>query len=648
MNDNPKKNENPRNLMQKIARSPLIYVAVVLVIFVLASVLASPGRTVVKEIGYSEFLNLLDEGKIKSVEIDGYTITATPVDSEDLNAPSRYVTRMISNSSLAATLREANVEFKEVEPSDSVSFFQILLMYLPTILFVGLIVYYFIAMHKMRKSMSGEGGSAGEGLGGPFSFMKSSAKQFDMKNCTTRFQDVAGQDEAKESLMEIVDILKNPSKYTSIGAQVPKGALLVGPPGTGKTLLAKAVAGEAGCPFFFVSGSQFVEMFVGAGAARVRDLFKQAAQKAPCIIFIDEIDAVGKKRDSSGIANNDEHEQTLNQLLAEMDGFEPGKGIMVLGATNRPEILDKALLRPGRFDRRIPVELPDMNGRLEILNVHAKKKVFEPNVDLKRVADATPGASGAELANILNEAALAAVRAHRARISQADLDHATEYVIAGGEKKSMVISQDEKQIIAYHEIGHALVAAKQKNGVPIRKITIIPRTSGALGFTMQAEEQERVLMKREDLINELQVLTAGRAAEELIFGTCTSGASNDIEKATAIARNMIARFGMNDEIGMMALDTVVNPYLGGELRTNCSPESAAKVEREMHRLITEAYETAKQILRDNAASLNRLSQYLLENENISGDEFMELLKQGELADTASNETTPESSETTQE
>ncbi len=648
MNDNPKKNENPRNLMQKIARSPLIYVAVVLVIFVLAGVLASPGRTVVKEIGYSEFLNLLDEGKIKSVEIDGYTITATPVDSEDLNAPSRYVTRMISNSSLAATLREANVEFKEVEPSDSVSFFQILLMYLPTILFVGLIVYYFIAMHKMRKSMSGEGGSAGEGLGGPFSFMKSSAKQFDMKNCTTRFQDVAGQDEAKESLMEIVDILKNPSKYTSIGAQVPKGALLVGPPGTGKTLLAKAVAGEAGCPFFFVSGSQFVEMFVGAGAARVRDLFKQAAQKAPCIIFIDEIDAVGKKRDSSGIANNDEQEQTLNQLLAEMDGFEPGKGIMVLGATNRPEILDKALLRPGRFDRRIPVELPDMNGRLEILNVHAKKKVFEPNVDLKRVADATPGASGAELANILNEAALAAVRAHRARISQADLDHATEYVIAGGEKKSMVISQDEKQIIAYHEIGHALVAAKQKNGVPIRKITIIPRTSGALGFTMQAEEQERVLMKREDLINELQVLTAGRAAEELIFGTCTSGASNDIEKATAIARNMIARFGMNDEIGMMALDTVVNPYLGGELRTNCSPESAAKVEREMHRLITEAYETAKQILRDNAASLNRLSQYLLENENISGDEFMELLKQGELADTASNETTPESSETTQE
>ena len=648
MNDNPKKNENPRNLMQKIARSPLIYVAVVLVIFVLAGILASPGRTVVKEIGYSEFLNLLDEGKIKSVEIDGYTITATPVDSEDLNAPSRYVTRMISNSSLAATLREANVEFKEVEPSDSVSFFQILLMYLPTILFVGLIVYYFIAMHKMRKSMSGEGGSAGEGLGGPFSFMKSSAKQFDMKNCTTRFQDVAGQDEAKESLMEIVDILKNPSKYTSIGAQVPKGALLVGPPGTGKTLLAKAVAGEAGCPFFFVSGSQFVEMFVGAGAARVRDLFKQAAQKAPCIIFIDEIDAVGKKRDSSGIANNDEQEQTLNQLLAEMDGFEPGKGIMVLGATNRPEILDKALLRPGRFDRRIPVELPDMNGRLEILNVHAKKKVFEPNVDLKRVADATPGASGAELANILNEAALAAVRAHRTRISQADLDHATEYVIAGSEKKSMVISQDEKQIIAYHEIGHALVAAKQKNGVPIRKITIIPRTSGALGFTMQAEEQERVLMKREDLINELQVLTAGRAAEELIFGTCTSGASNDIEKATAIARNMIARFGMNDEIGMMALDTVVNPYLGGELRTNCSPESAAKVEREMHRLITEAYETAKQILRDNAASLNRLSQYLLENENISGDEFMELLKQGELADSASNETTPESSETTQE
>ena len=627
MNDNPKKNNSQESFFRRFSRTPWVYLAAVLVIILIAGLLSSPGKSTIKEISYSEFLDLLENQKLKSVEINGYTIYAEPADSAETSSIRRYVTRMVANTSLAEKLEEANVEFKETEPTQSVSFFEILLMYLPMLLILGMVIYWIVMARRMRKGASGEGG---ESIGGPFAFMKSSAKQFDMKNCTTRFQDVAGQDEAKESLMEIVDILKNPGKYTSIGAQVPKGALLVGPPGTGKTLLAKAVAGEAGCPFFFVSGSQFVEMFVGAGAARVRDLFKQAAQKAPCIIFIDEIDAVGKKRDSSGIATNDEQEQTLNQLLAEMDGFEPGKGIMVLGATNRPEILDKALLRPGRFDRRIPVELPDMNGRLEILNVHAKKKLFEPNVDLKRVADATPGASGAELANILNEAALAAVRAHRTRISQADLDHATEYVIAGSEKKSLVISQDEKRIIAYHEIGHALVAAKQKNGVPIRKITIIPRTSGALGFTMQAEEKERVLMKREDLINELQVLTAGRAAEELIFGTCTSGASNDIEKATSIARSMIARFGMNDEIGMMALDTVVNPYLGGELRSNCSPESAAKVEREMHRLITEAYESAKQILRDNAASLNRLAQYLLENENISGDEFMSLLRQGEL------------------
>ncbi len=632
MNDSSNKKNSPHGTLQKLLHSPLIYVSIVLVVFLLATVLSSSSNSIVESITYSDFLDKLEAGDIEAVEIEGYTITAKAKNTGNLRVPVYYTTRMVTNSALAQKLEDANVEFTEVNVTQSASFLELLFTFLPSLLFIGLIVYWFIAARKMRKSMSGEGGSGIEGIGGPFSFMKSSAKQFDMKNCDTRFADVAGQDEAKESLMEIVDILKNPGKYTSIGAQVPKGALLVGPPGTGKTLLAKAVAGEAGCPFFFVSGSQFVEMFVGAGAARVRDLFKQAAQKAPCIIFIDEIDAVGKKRDSSGIANNDEQEQTLNQLLAEMDGFEPGKGIMVLGATNRPEILDKALLRPGRFDRRIPVELPDMNGRLEILNVHAKKKQLEANVDLKRVADATPGASGAELANILNEAALAAVRAHRTKITQADLDHATEYVIAGSEKKSLVISQDEKRIIAYHEIGHALVAAKQKNGVPIRKITIIPRTNGALGFTMQAEEKERVLMKREDLINELQVLTAGRAAEELIFGTCTSGASNDIEKATAIARNMVARFGMNDEIGMVALGAVVNPYLGGELRSNCSQESEAKVEREMHRLITEAYDSAMQVLRDNAASLNRLAQYLLENENISGDEFMVLLKQGEETD----------------
>ena len=372
-------------------------------------------------------------------------------------------------------------------------------------------------------------------------------------------------------------------------------------------------------------------MFVGTGAARVRDLFKQASQKAPCIIFIDEIDAIGKKRDGTGFSGNDEREQTLNQLLAEMDGFDPEKGIMVLAATNRPEILDKALLRPGRFDRRIPVELPDMKGRQEILQVHARKKKMSPGVDLKRVADATPGASGAELANILNEAALAAVRDHRDAITQADLDKATEFVIAGSEKKSMVISPEEKRIIAYHEIGHALVAIKQKNAVPVRKITIIPRTNGALGFTMQAEEEEHVLQTREDLTNRLEVLVAGRAAEELMFATCTSGASNDIERATAIARQMITRFGMNDEIGLMALDTVVNPYLDAELRSNASPEAAAKVEHEMKKLINAAYDSAMRTLRENAGMLNKLAEYLLLHENITGDEMKSLMDEEQLS-----------------
>ena len=626
MNTQTKPDQKPseQNKFQRFLRSPWIFLLLFALLIGLVSLFSQPSLVSVQEISYSEFLDMLDAGEVESVEVVEDTLRIVPRQTGELNRPTYYTTMIVSDEYLVNLLTDAGVEFAAAEAQQPMSIMNIL-MNVVYLAMAGIMIFWVVMIVRSMRKSGSDGGSSGGGGFGAFGFAKSSAKQLDVQKCETRFSDVAGQDEAKESLIEIVDILKNPSRYTSVGAEIPKGALLVGPPGTGKTLLAKAVAGEAGCPFFFVSGSAFVEMFVGTGAARVRDLFRQASQKAPCIVFIDEIDAIGKKRDGTGIGGNDEREQTLNQLLAEMDGFDPEKGIIVLGATNRPEILDKALLRPGRFDRRIPVELPDLNGRLEILRVHARKKTMEPGVDLKRVADATPGASGAELANILNEAALTAVRDHRTAISQADLERATEYVIAGSEKKSMVISPEEKRIIAYHEIGHALVAARQKNAVPIRKITIIPRTSGALGFTMQADEQEHVLMKKEDLIQQLQVLVAGRAAEELMFGTCTSGASNDIERATAIARNMITRFGMNDAIGLMTLDTVVNPYLDGELRANCSPEAAARVEEEMRKLIQSAYDAAMEILRNDAATLNRLAEYLLLHENITGDEFQDLL-----------------------
>ena len=626
MNTQTKPDPKPseQNKFQRFLRSPWIFLLLFALLIGLVSLFSQPSLVSVQEISYSEFLDMLDAGEVESVEVVEDTLRIVPKQTDELNRPTYYTTMIVSDEYLVNLLTDAGVEFAAAEAQQPMSIMNIL-MNVVYLAMAGIMIFWVVMIVRSMRKSGSDGGSSGGGGFGVFGFAKSSAKQLDVQKCETRFSDVAGQDEAKESLIEIVDILKNPSRYTSVGAEIPKGALLVGPPGTGKTLLAKAVAGEAGCPFFFVSGSAFVEMFVGTGAARVRDLFRQASQKAPCIVFIDEIDAIGKKRDGTGIGGNDEREQTLNQLLAEMDGFDPEKGIIVLGATNRPEILDKALLRPGRFDRRIPVELPDLNGRLEILRVHARKKTIEPGVDLKRVADATPGASGAELANILNEAALTAVRDHRTAISQADLERATEYVIAGSEKKSMVISPEEKRIIAYHEIGHALVAARQKNAVPIRKITIIPRTSGALGFTMQADEQEHVLMKKEDLIQQLQVLVAGRAAEELMFGTCTSGASNDIERATAIARNMITRFGMNDAIGLMTLDTVVNPYLDGELRANCSPEAAARVEEEMRKLIQSAYDAATEILRNDAATLNRLAEYLLLHENITGDEFQDLL-----------------------
>ena len=610
----------------RFLRSPWIFLVVLALILALTTLFSSPGARV-EEISYSEFLDMLDAGKVESVQVVDNQLKIKPVGNPDGGLPTYYTTMTVSDEYLIDQMRAAGVEFSASEPSQPLSILD-LLMSGVSLIMMGFMVYWIVML--VRSSRKGGKDGGGGGLGG-FGFAKSNAKQYDVQKCETRFHDVAGQDEAKESLIEIVDILKNPGRYTSVGAEIPKGALLVGPPGTGKTLLAKAVAGEAGVPFFFVSGSAFVEMFVGTGAARVRDLFKQASQKAPCIIFIDEIDAIGKKRDGTGFSGNDEREQTLNQLLAEMDGFDPEKGIMVLAATNRPEILDKALLRPGRFDRRIPVELPDMKGRQEILQVHARKKKMSPGVDLKRVADATPGASGAELANILNEAALAAVRDHRDAITQADLDKATEFVIAGSEKKSMVISPEEKRIIAYHEIGHALVAIKQKNAVPVRKITIIPRTNGALGFTMQAEEEEHVLQTREDLTNRLEVLVAGRAAEELMFATCTSGASNDIERATAIARQMITRFGMNDEIGLMALDTVVNPYLDAELRSNASPEAEAKVEHEMKKLINAAYDSAMKTLRENAGMLNKLAEYLLLHENITGDEMKSLMDEEQLS-----------------
>ena len=599
----------------------IIFLAIVVTInaLTLNSVLGGS----VSEVEYSEFLEMVDAGLVEEAQISDTTIAFTTKQQTSQRLPNHYVTyKLEDNQSLVDRLSAANVTFTGVVESEGLSFWEILVGIVLPVAFYGVMIFWIVKLIRSAKNGGGVGG---------FGFGKSSAKCYDIRESNeikTCFADVAGQDEAKEQLVELVDFLHRPERYTELGAKLPKGALLVGPPGTGKTLLAKAVAGEAKVPFFFVSGSAFVEMFVGTGAARVRDLFKQAQEKAPCIIFIDEIDAIGKKRDSIGIGGNDEREQTLNQLLAEMDGFDPAKGIIVLGATNRPEILDKALLRPGRFDQRITVDLPDVNGREQILRVHAKDKVMDSNVDLKAIARATVGASGADLANILNEAALGAVRENRKAIVQSDLDAAVELVIAGSERKSMVISQQEKRIIAFHEIGHALVAAKQKNSAPVQKITIIPRTSGALGYTMQVDEEDRVLMTQEDLENQLAVLTAGRAAEQFVFGTCTTGASNDIERATKLARSMVARFGMSEKFGMMALDTAVNPYLGDETQSICSQDTAAQVDQEVQALIRKAYDAAMTILRENAQKLNELAGYLLERENITGAEFMDILNSG--------------------
>lgn len=577
-----------------------------------------------KEVSYNNFLQMVDEGKVSKVEITDKRLAAVDKNNEK----EIYVTGRVEDPELANRLMKSKVEFTQVVPKEQsplVTFFTNWV--LPILIFFGLGQLF---MYFMGKRM---GGNA-------MSFGKSNAKVYVEAQTGKSFADVAGQDEAKEALMELVDFLHNPGKYKDIGANMPKGALLVGPPGTGKTLLARAVAGEAKVPFFSISGSEFVEMFVGMGAARVRDLFKQAQEKAPCIVFIDEIDAIGKCRDNGQFGGNDEREQTLNQLLSEMDGFDGSKGVVILAATNRPESLDKALLRPGRFDRRIPVELPDLKGREAILKVHARNVHMADNIDYGTLARATAGASGAELANIINEGALRAVKMHRNVVEQEDLEESIETVIAGYQRKGAVISPEEKKVIAYHEIGHALVAAMQKHSAPVHKITIIPRTNGALGYTMQISENDSVLMTKEELFNKIVTMTGGRSAEEVVFGSITSGASNDIEQATKLARSMVTRLGMTEEFDMMATEVIANRYLGGDAALQCSEATAGKIDAKVLALIKEAHEKARTILQNNRDKLDVLAQYLLEKETITGEQFMALLQQEQAKENA-EEKTPE-------
>ena len=601
-------------------RPMLYYYVMALLIIMLINTVIMPTffSPKVHDVSYNSFMQMVDEGKLSKVEITDKRIAALGKGEQEKEI---YVTGRVEDPQLAERLMKSKVEFSQVVPKEDsaiVSFFKNWI--LPIFIFFALGQLF---MYFMGKRM---GGNA-------MTFGKSNAKVYVEAQTGKSFADVAGQDEAKEALMELVDFLHNPGKYKDIGANMPKGALLVGPPGTGKTLLAKAVAGEAKVPFFSISGSEFVEMFVGMGAARVRDLFKQAQEKAPCIVFIDEIDAIGKRRDSGQFGGNDEREQTLNQLLSEMDGFDGSKGVVILAATNRPESLDKALLRPGRFDRRIPVELPDLQGREAILRVHAKGVKMADNIDFKALARATAGASGAELANIVNEGALRAVKLERQVVEQADLEESIEVVIAGYQRKGAVISPEEKKVIAYHEIGHALVAAMQKNSAPVHKITIIPRTNGALGYTMQIDENDSVLMKKETLFNKIVTITGGRSAEELVFGSNTSGAANDIEQATRIARSMVTRLGMTEEFDMMATEVVTNQYLGGDTSLACSQETAGRIDAKVLSIIKEAHEQARQILSENRDKLDVLANFLLEKETITGEEFMALLRQEEQTET---------------
>ncbi len=588
------------------------YVAMLITVLVLNTfVIPLIFKQEISQVDYSTFLAQIEKGSVKTVEIQENQIAFT--EANGAGEDKIFVTGRVDDPELVNRLHSAQVKFSKVIPRENSPLLNFILSWiLPLIIFIGIGQ---VLANSMQKRM---GSNA-------MTFGKSNAKVYVEAQTGKTFADVAGQDEAKEALTEIVDFLHNPAKYKEIGAIMPKGALLVGPPGTGKTLLAKAIAGESKVPFFSISGSEFVEMFVGMGAARVRDLFKQAQAKAPCIVFIDEIDTIGKKRDNGGIGGNDEREQTLNQLLAEMDGFSGEKGVVILAATNRPDSLDKALLRPGRFDRRVPVELPDLAGREAILKVHAKKIKVGIDIDFNAIARSTSGASGAELANIINEGALRAVKYGRSYVEQIDLEEAVEVVIAGYQRKGAVISPKEKKIIAYHEIGHAIVAAKQTESAPVHKITIIPRTSGALGYTMQVSEGENVLMTKEEALNRIATFTGGRAAEELIFGTYTSGASNDIEQATKIARAMVTRLGMSKAFDMMALETVTNQYLGGDSSLACSSDTAAKIDEEVLSIIKSAHEKATAILKDNMDKLHLLSEHLLEKETISGDEFMSML-----------------------
>ena len=600
--------------VKKPSRRPLIcyYLAALLILMLLnmtffPAVLEKP----VQDVTYDQFMSMTYDKNVGQVEIEGDEITFTDKAAENI-----YRTTVTDDPGRTDRLFESGAQFQEIDTQPGLLTSILVGWVLPLLPF--LLIGYFLN-RRMKKAMGGDGMVFGMGGG-------SGAKVYVPSSTGMRFADVAGEDEAKELLSEIVDFLHDPEKYRQIGAKLPKGALLVGPPGTGKTLLAKAVAGEANVPFFSIAGSEFVEMFVGRGAAKVRDLFKQANEKAPCIVFIDEIDTIGKKRDGQ-IGGNDEREQTLNQLLTEMDGFDGSKGVVVLAATNRPDSLDPALLRPGRFDRRIPVELPDLQGRIEILKVHAKKIRLAEDVNFEPIAKTAAGASGAELANIVNEAALRAVRSGRQFATQEDLQESVEVVIAGYQKKSRVLSDQEKKIVAYHETGHALVAALQSHSAPVQKITIIPRTSGALGYTLQVDEGDHFLMSREELLNKIATYTGGRAAEELVFHSVTTGASNDIEQATKLARAMISRFGMSEEFGFVAFETVSNQYLGGDASLACSPETQARMDQKVTELVSQQYRRAVELLRANEGKLHQLAGYLYEHETITGEEFMEILSQ---------------------
>ena len=609
-------------------RKPLLYYwLIALLIMGVINMFFLPFMTknTIEQVNYDVFLTQMQNKNISQAEVNEDVIyfylkdedksdkAGTTFFSE--NTQKVYSTVRMDDPQLVERLYNAGASFGEVKPKEVSPWFSTLIMF---------VVFFLLWQFVMKKAMSKMGG-----IGNAMAFGKSNAKVYVKAQTGKTFKDVAGQDEAKDALREIVDFLHNPQKYTEIGASMPKGALLVGPPGTGKTLLAQAVAGEAEVPFFSISGSEFVEMFVGMGAAKVRDLFKQANEKAPCIVFIDEIDTIGKKRDGNGMGGNDEREQTLNQLLTEMDGFDGRKGVVILAATNRPETLDKALLRPGRFDRRIPVELPDLKGREAILKVHAENVKMEGGIDFGTIARATSGASGAELANIINEAALRAVRMGHNRVKQEDLMESVEVILAGYQRKGAVISPEEKKIIAYHEVGHALVAAKQKNSAPVQKITIIPRTSGALGYTLQVDEGEKSLMSKEELFNKIATFTGGRVAEELKFGSVTTGASNDIEQATRLARGMITRYGMSEEFGMVALETINNQYLGGDTSLACSNETATKIDAAVVAVVKQAHEKAVGIIRENMNKLDEIAQFLLEKETITGEEFMEILNRTE-------------------